>query len=442
MGGGHTRPTRPSEGSVVRPTSGYLAVARTSGVPRGLLAVFTSRLAGGIVPFSTIVACSQAYGGFAYAGAATATFMLSGALLAPARGRLVDRHGWRTLLWTALAYATLLTAAATAIGQTPAWTVLLALAAGGGAAAPIGPAVRTRWSQLVTDKQALQQAHALDSILEELTFVVAPLLTTAALLFLPARYCIAIGGWLPMLGVALLYRSATTTSTTTAAKAVSAAQRRPSRGNRSLIWSAEGQGIITPLIGLGLIGGALNVLLPATAAESGHITSAGYLFALFSAGGVIGGLAYGKIRWNLSLRTRYLAAGITLAGATALLAPAMGTLAALPAILLVGIPLTPLFVIGYLLVDERLSHRQTEANAWLGSSYNLGSAGGAALCGWLLTQAAPRSIALCLALFAALGALCALRLSPRPSAHRDTETAPHNSPHGDSTKPTDHRIKI
>lgn len=98
------------------PPSGYLAVARTRGVPRGLAAGFTSRLSGGIVPFSTIVACSQAYGGFAYAGAASAAFMLSGAILAPARGRLVDRYGWRALLWTALTYAALLTVAAIAIG--------------------------------------------------------------------------------------------------------------------------------------------------------------------------------------------------------------------------------------------------------------------------------------------------------------------------------------
>ncbi|MFJ8097466.1 hypothetical protein [Streptomyces griseofuscus] len=47
--------------------------------------------------------------------------------------------------------------------------------------------------------------------------------------------------------------------------------------------------MIAPLIVLGLVGGSLNVLLPATAARHGHITSAGYLFALFSVGGVIGG---------------------------------------------------------------------------------------------------------------------------------------------------------
>ncbi|MGW1290899.1 hypothetical protein ACWD4N_46985 [Streptomyces sp. NPDC002586] len=82
-----------------------------------------------------------------------------------------------------------------------------------------------------------------------------------------------------------------------------------------------------------------------------------------------------------------------------------------------------MFVIGYLLVDERLSHRQTEANAWLGSGYDLGSATGAAACGWLLTHTTPRPITLGLALVAALAAICALRLTPWPTTVTIT-TAP------------------
>ncbi|MFD4503697.1 MFS transporter [Streptomyces sp. NPDC058457] len=182
--------------------------------------------------------------------------------------------------------------------------------------------------------------------------------------------------------------------------------------------------MITPLIVLGLVGGSLNVLLPATAAQHGHITSAGYLFALFSVGGIIGGLTYGKIRWSKPLRLRYTAAGAVLAAATALLAPALGTPASLLAKLLVGLPLTPMFVIGYLLVDERLSQRQTEANAWLGSGYDIGSATGAAVCGWLLTQMAPRPITLGLAVVAALAAVCALRLTPQTASEKTTAAVP------------------
>ncbi|MEU9602394.1 MFS transporter [Streptomyces sp. NPDC048109] len=404
------------------PPTGYLTILRTRGVPRGLLAGFTSRLSGGIVPFATVVACSQAYGGFTTSGIASAAFMLSGALLAPTRGRLVDRHGWPALLAGASCHALFLTLAALAIGRYPAWVALPLLAAGGAISAPVTSSVRTLWSRLVPDKQSLQQAHALDSILEEITFVITPLITVAATTMFPARACIALGSWCPLLGVALLYkRIARAPSGSSPASSVTASPSpRRASTRRSLILTRDGQGVITPLIVLGLVGGSLNVVLPATAAQHGHITSAGYLFALFSVGGVIGGLTYGKIRWSQPLRLRYTAAGTVLAAATCLLAPALGTPAALLAILLVGLPLTPMFVIGYLLVDERLSHRQTEANAWLGSGYDIGSATGAAACGWLLTQTTPLPITLGLALVAALAAVCALRLTPQPVPEKTT----------------------
>lgn len=394
--------------------SGYLGIVRTPGVPRGLLAGFTSRLSGGIVPFATIVACSQAYGGFAASGVAAAAFMLSGALLAPTRGRLVDRHGWPALAAGASCHALFLTLGALTIGQLPAWAVLPLLAAGGAVSAPVTSSVRTLWTRLVPDKQSLQQTHALDSILEEITFVITPLITVAATTIFPARACIALGSWCPLIGVALLYKRITRSPRALpSGLSDNASPARHGRGQRSLILTREGQGVITPLIVLGLVGGSLNVLLPATAARHGDITSAGYLFALFSVGGVIGGLVYGKIKWSVPLRLRYTAAGAVLAAATGVLAPTLGTPAALLAILLVGLPLTPLFVIGYLLVDERLTHRQTEANAWLGSGYDIGSATGAAACGWLLTHTTPRPITMGLAVVAVLAALCALRLPPR-----------------------------
>lgn len=265
-------------------TTGYLAIARTPGVPRGLLAGFTSRLSGGIVPFATIVACSQAYGGFVTSGIASAAFMLAGALLAPTRGRLVDRHGWPALAAGAACHALFLTLAALTIGRFPAWAVLPLLAAGGAISAPVTSSVRTLWSRLVADKQSLQQAHALDSILEEITFVITPLITIAATTVLPARACIALGSWCPLIGVALLYKriTRTTKASPSASSDTDTPSRRRARGRRSLILTREGQGVITPLIVLGLVGGSLNVLLPATAARHGHITSAGYLFALFS----------------------------------------------------------------------------------------------------------------------------------------------------------------
>jgi predicted MFS family arabinose efflux permease len=90
--------------------------------------------------------------------------------------------------------------------------------------------------------------------------------------------------------------------------------------------------------------------------------------------------------------------------------------------------MTPIFVVAYLLVDERVdSSRHAEANAWLGSGYKLGSASGAALGGQLLAFTGPRIVAVALAGVAALATVLAQRLPHKPA---DSET----SPAGDSEK--------
>ncbi|WP_079049410.1 MFS transporter [Streptomyces torulosus] len=150
--------------------------------------------------------------------------------------------------------------------------------------------------------------------------------------------------------------------------------------------------------------------------------TSGYSFAAFSLGGVVGGLAYGRKKWAASLRIRYAAATTGLVvGAFSLAALSASPLTILAAFC-VGLPLTPIFVIAYLLVDERIdASRHAEANAWLGSGYNLASAAGAALGGQLLALTGPRLVAATLGGVAALAALAAYRLPHHPTP--DTESA-------------------
>lgn len=77
--------------------------------------------------------------------------------------------------------------------------------------------------------------------------------------------------------------------------------------------------------------------------------------------------------------------------------------------------MTPIFVIAYILVDERIDPaRHAEANAWLGSGYNLGSAAGSALGGQLLALTGPRLVAITLAGVALIATGIARRLPDKP----------------------------
>ncbi|MFG3033594.1 hypothetical protein ACGFZJ_34455 [Streptomyces sp. NPDC048253] len=207
---------------------GYVAIVRTPRVPANLLAGVAVRLGCGIIPFSTVVAFADPYG-FTYSGLATAGFMLSMSLLGPWRGRMFDRYGSRTLTAGALSYALLITAAALSVGQATPWLPIALLTAAGPVMPPINATLRTRWSRLLPDKQDLQQVHALDSIVEEITFLFSPILITAALSVVPARACIMLGGVNPP----AVPRAATPGTPRPCVLAYSHQRRRPP-GNRAI----------------------------------------------------------------------------------------------------------------------------------------------------------------------------------------------------------------
>ncbi|MET7694570.1 MFS transporter [Streptomyces sp. NPDC005483] len=111
------------------------------------------------------------------------------------------------------------------------------------------------------------------------------------------------------------------------------------------------------------------------------------------------------------MRARYTQAAVALATSTLILAALAASPLMILAVFCAGLPLTPLFVLAYLPVDERIApSRHTEANAWLGSGHNLGSAAGAALGGQLIAATGPRVTAITLTAAAALATALSQRL--------------------------------
>lgn len=226
------------------------------------------------------------------------------------------------------------------------------------------------------DKQHLQSIHALDSIVEELTFVATPLLGTAAMALADSRWVTGVGAFL-LLPAALGLTSVLRTLPTHEDAAKASDQAKAAVRRRSPIRSRDGQGITVPVIVLGLCGGGLNVIIPAATEDYANVISALSSSAL-----------------------------------------------TIVAVFCVGLPMTPIFVIAYLLVDERIdTPRHAEANAWLGSGYNLGSGAGSMLGGQLLALTGPRLVAITLAAIAGLATLIAHRLPNKPSPGMGSEAA-------------------
>lgn len=398
--------------------SGYWTVLRTQRVPGLLAAGALGRLPGGILPFAFVVTFAR-LDGFAVAGAVAAVFMLAAALTGPRRGRLVDRRGASALIAFAVIQAGC--AVATAVFVLAKWTApaVVAVAACSAFAPPISAALRARWSVAVTNKDQLRQVHSIDSIFEELTFIVAPLVATMAMKLTSPIITVIFGSMVYFAAVAVLIVIPTTPSSVAADEPPSGTQSRRHADRRSLIRLGVGQGIILPIVGLGIFSGGISVVLPAVTSAAGDITSAGYLFAVFSVGGVLGGFIYGKIHAELALRTRYFFIAAYLAVVTIAVALTATTPVVYGTVALAGAAVTPLFVVAYLLVDERLSKtRQVEANAWIGSGYNLGSGLGSAACGLAVASAPVGLVVVGLFMVTTAGAMSALRIPKVPSEVR------------------------
>ena len=109
-----------------------------------------------------------------------ALFGLVVVLVSPFRAWLVDRHGPRRALPPmAAAFAAVLVVIAlipprSGVNDT---AVAVLAAAAGASAPPLGVVMRTLWSTLVSDRDALQAACILDGVAEELLYVTGPVIT-------------------------------------------------------------------------------------------------------------------------------------------------------------------------------------------------------------------------------------------------------------------------
>ncbi|GIF46535.1 putative MFS family arabinose efflux permease [Asanoa ferruginea] len=359
----------------------YRAVLTTPHALRTFSAALVGRLSYGVVFVSLMVALTSATGSYSLAGAAIALFGAGAVLVAPLRAGLIDRHGPRlSLPPMAIAYAALLAALAFATwrpGAAPGWVLLLLTASAGVCSPPLGPVMRTLWSNLLPDPARRQRAFALDTVVEELLYVTGPVL---------AGLFIAIGR--PALGVAtsavlvLVGTLAMVSSPAARAWPAPPAVAPPLRGGRAL-WEP-----VIVVGGLGLALGSLGLLIVAFAVRHDQLTAVAWVEAALAAGSAIGGIAYGARTWALSQRTQLPLLTLALAAVLVTAGFAPGVVALAAAAALAGLFVAPALTTAYLLVDGAVpAAARTRAGTWVNSAFNAGSSGGTAAIGLLIGRA-------------------------------------------------------
>lgn len=376
----------------------------------GLLARIPLPMAG----IGIITLLSQQRGGYALAGAVSATFVLTYALLSPQISRYVDRYGQRRVL-----------PAATAISITGLfilmagshWNVTDALLFLGALLAGFMPSmsamVRARWTALYRGQPRLQTAYSLETVLDELTFIVGPPLSIGLSVTLFPQAGLLLAALLLFVGVfALVMQRRTEPPLVAAGSAIS--------GSGSVIRMTSVQLLTLLMVAMGVIVGTVDIVSVAFAEQLGRPAAASLVLSAYAAGSCVSGLLYGSLRLKTPLHRLLWLGGLATAAATLPLILVTNLTALAMALLMAGLFFAPTMIVAMSLVERQVSENQlTEGMTWLLAGLNVGVALGAVIAGQVVDNAGARAgsyVALCAGAGVVLMALLSHLTLPKQSS--------------------------
>jgi MFS family permease len=399
---------------VLRPYREVLSLPGAKGFSAaGLLA----RLPMSMLSIGIVLLVVARTGSYALAGGLAATFAVVNAGTAPVIARLVDRHGQRLVIPPAITvHAVGLVGLVTLAGQeAPAWVLVGATAIAAAGFPSIGALVRARWSAALAGTPRLHTAFSLESVLDEVVFVVGPpVITVGATLLSPS---VALLGTLLLLFggcLALLTQQATEPPRRTRdeglAGAVADTVRAPVLLQPALLV------VVVAMAAIGAVFGTVEVVTVAFADEAGRPALAGLVLAVYAAGSLLTGLAYGARDWPLPLEKRFVG-GCAVMAVTLVPLPFVGSLPVLTAVaFLAGGAIAPTLITVFAVVERAVpAHRLTEGLTWLSTGLGLGLAVGASVAGWLVDRSGT-SAAYAVAVAGGTTALVFAVLGARPVA--------------------------
>ncbi|MCI0384525.1 MFS transporter [Streptomyces sp. CNQ085] len=382
---------------------GYRGLLRTPGAWTFLLPGFLARQPFAMLTLGIVLLVEDTTGSFGTAGTVSAVTGVSMALFAPRSGRLADRFGQRAVLVPGvLLHATAVGAlTALALSRAPLWALLLAAVPAGASVPQVGPMVRARWAHLLRGApgspggsgppgvrngpdgpggaRLLSTAAAFESVTDELTFVIGPVLATALCTGVHPAAGLSAEAALTVVG-GLLFAAQRRAAPPAHRRARGAGGAPPA----SALSVPGVRVLIVAFLGIGAVFGGMQVSMAAFTESIGQPGLNGVLYGVFAAGNMLAGLVFGALTWRSAPQRRLLTAYALLTLATApLWAVDMVPLLAVLG-LLAGMGIAPSLITGFTLV-ERLAPAgvRTEAFTWMAGAVAMGQACAAAAAGRL-----------------------------------------------------------
>jgi MFS family permease len=377
-------PTRP----------GYGQLLRTRGAWTFLLPGFAARQPFAMLTLSIVLLVQHTTGSYGAAGAVAAVTGVAMALFAPFTGRLADRHGQRAVLLPGVVVHALagLSLTALALADAPLWALFAAAVPTGASVPQVGPMVRARWGVKLQGSPLMTTAAAFESVTDELTFVLGPLLATALCTTVDPAAGLLTEAALTLVG-GLLFAAqrgsqpAVVPRTGTGKGAGAGAGAGPDGGHarvRSALAVPGVRVLVVAFLGIGAVFGGMQVALAAFSESIGEPGLNGVLYGTFAAGNMLSGVVCGAIAWKVAPRRRLLVGYAALALTASGLWAAQSVVVLAGTGLLVGMCIAPALITGYTIVESLVpAGARTEAFTWLTGAVALGQAAAVLVAGQL-----------------------------------------------------------
>jgi len=355
----------------------YAAILRVPGALQFSASALVARLPMSMVGIGTVLMIQGLYGSYALAGRISAVLVIAQAVCSPQLARLVDRRGQRRVMLPMLAVASvgLIGLIATAVTRAPEPLLYVFAILAGGGSGSFGSMVRTRWSTVLDDPRRLHTAYSLESALDEVVFVVGPVVVTLLATSVSPWSGLAVplvGG---LLG-GLWFLSLRATEPPPVPQSHDGARRR------SVLRNPAALVVCIVFVAQGVVFGATDVSTIAFADEHGHKSWAGAILAVCAAGSLCGGLLYGARHWRSALWKRFVVGMVVLAAGVSMFRLVDSVPALVGVMFVTGFAIAPTLINGNGLIQQVVSAGQlTEGLAWAGTALGIGVSVGSAVAG-------------------------------------------------------------
>jgi MFS family permease len=378
------------------------------------LAGLLARIPLPMIGIGIITMLSQLRGSYALAGAVSASFVLTYALVSPQVSRWVDRRGQSRVLplATAISVLGLLLLLGATWWQTPDW-ILFAGAMLAGFMPSMSAMVRARWTAIYRGQDRLQTAYSLETVLDEVTFIAGPPLSVGLAVAVFPQAGVLAAALLLVAGVSALLLQ----------KGSEPPIQVQEQGSRPSVLRLNSVRLLALLmVAMGVIVGTVDIVSVAFAEQMGQPGAASLVLSAYALGSCVAGLVFGGLKLNIPLHRLLLLGGVATAATTLplLLVASVAQLAG--AVLLAGLFFAPTMIVAMSLVERVVPEQQlTEGMTWLLAGLNIGVAMGAAASGRMVDQGGASSgfmVALYAAALIVLLALCSYQRLRTPVTAR------------------------